>query len=109
MDRKRAAASAAEKAAVQVEKTPSIDSATVIVTPERAKRPRHNEGGDPNSTEKDSTGKHEPEAEKDVGGEAEKEQDNSGDNDGDEDGVTSAVVVDVFAAISCRRPRPPPS
>jgi hypothetical protein len=109
MDRKRAAASAAEEAAVQVEKTPSIDSATVIVTPERAKRPRHNEGGDPNSTEKDSTGKHEPEAEKDVGGEAEKEQDNSGDNDGDEDGVTSAVVVDVFAAISCRRPRPPPS
>jgi hypothetical protein len=96
MERKRAAASAAVDAALHVKKRPTNDSATVIVTPERAKKPRLHEGGDPNPTEDGhGPGKREPEAEEQVSEEAEKEQDSVGDNGGDnEDGDVPAVVVD---------------
>ena len=96
MERKRAAASTAVDAALHVKKRPTNDSATVIVTPERAKKTRLHEGGDPNPTEDGhGPGKREPEADEQVSEEAEKEQDSVGDNDGDnEDGDAPAVVVD---------------
>ncbi len=98
MEHKQAAASGAEDAALHVKKTPSNDSGTVIVTPERAEKPRHNEGGGyksnmiwprPRATLTRV-------AEEQVSEEAENEQESIGDNDGNnDDGETPAVVVNA--------------
>jgi hypothetical protein len=82
MDRKRAAASAFT--ALQVEETPSNDSAVSTVTPEKAKKPRQNERGDPNPTG-DSTSNSEPEEEEDNGRGEEEEEANDGNEDEEEE------------------------
>jgi hypothetical protein len=97
MEHKRAATSAAEDAAFHVKKTPSNDSGTVMVTPERAKKPRHDEGGGSESNRRwprpQETRTRGTEKQEQVSEEADKEQDSVGDNDDhNEDGDAPAVV-----------------